>query len=144
MKAIEKAEESMAKGGFPVSTVIVKDGKVIGSGLSLGGLLCDPTSHSDIASLREVCKNLNTTNLAGVTVYTSVEPCLMCFGASMWAGVSRISFACAKGKVSQEYYGGDYDTQEINKKLLRPIEITQIQELEEDSLSLVKKWEKLM
>jgi tRNA(Arg) A34 adenosine deaminase TadA len=65
----------------------------------------------------------------------------MCFGASMWSGISRIVFACAKEKVSPEYYGGNYIVSDINKDLLRSIKIDQLTELEEESLSLVKEWE---
>jgi tRNA(Arg) A34 adenosine deaminase TadA len=143
LKAIEKAEESLKKGGFPAGAIIVKDGKIIGEGVSVGNLLNDPTSHGEMAAIRDACTNLSTVSLAGATLYASMESCLMCLGAGMWAGISRIVFACAKDKVSPEYYGGEYSTEEINKKMLRPIEVIQIPELEEASLILVRKWENL-
>jgi len=140
-KAMEQAKESVKQGGFPAGAVVVKDGKIIGLGLSIGNVLKDPTSHGEMASIRDACKNLNAGNLTGATLYASMQPCLMCFGASMWSGISRIVFACAKDKVSPEYYGGHYTVSEINKELIRPIKIEQISELEVESLALVKKWE---
>ena len=141
IKAIEKAKESVEKGGFPAGAIVVKEGKIIGSGISIGNILKDPTSHGEISSIRDACKNLNSGDLSGATLYSSMQPCLMCFGASMWSGIFRIVFACAKEKVSPEYYGGNYIVSDINKDLLRPIKIEQLTELEEESLALVRKWE---
>jgi guanine deaminase len=142
LKAIEQAKESVKQGGFPAGAIVVKDDQIIGSGTSIGNLLKDSTAHGEMASIRDACKNLKSGNLSGVTLYASMQPCLMCFGASMWSGISRIVYACAKDKVSPEYYGGHYDTSEINKNLIRPIKIEQLTELEEESLNLVKEWEK--
>lgn len=141
IKAIEKAKESISKGGFPAGAVVVKNGEIIGSGISIGNLLNDPSSHGEMASIRDACKNIKTTDLSGAVLYASMEPCLMCFGASMWASVSKIVFACSKEKVSEEYYGGHYKSQEINTKLSHPLKLTHMTDLEEESLSVVKEWE---
>jgi len=141
LEAIKKAEESMKSGGFPAGSVIIKDGEIIASGISIGNLLKDPTCHSDVQAIRDACKELDMTDLAGATLYTSMQPCLMCLGTAVWSNISRIVFACGQDKVSPEYYGGNYSSDEINSKLLRPINIEQISELEADSLTLVKKWE---
>lgn len=141
IKAIEKAKESVSKGGFPAGAVVVKNGEIIGSGISIGNLLNDPTSHGEMASIRDACKNIKTTDLSGAVLYASMEPCLMCFGASMWASVSKIIFACSKKKVSEEYYGGHYKSQEINTNLSHPLELIHVVDLEEESLSVVREWE---
>ncbi len=62
LKAIEKAKESVAHGGFPAGAIVVKNGQIIGSGISIGGFLNDPTAHGEMASIRDACKNLNTSN----------------------------------------------------------------------------------
>jgi len=142
LKAIEKAKESVKKGGFPAGAIVVKEGEIIGSGVSIGNILNDSTSHGEMASIRDACNNLNSGNLSGATLYASMQPCLMCFGASMWSGISRIVFACAKDKVSPEYYGGHYKVSEINNDLIRPIKLEQLPELEEESSALVREWEK--
>lgn len=144
LKAIEKAEESVKQGGFPAGAIIVKDGKVVSSGISIGNKINDPTSHGELSSIRDACKNLKTANLAGATLYASMQPCLMCFSAAMWSGVSRVVYACGKDRVSNEYYGGTYDISAINKEFIRPIEIEQIKDLESASLALVKKWEEFL
>jgi hypothetical protein len=60
----------------------------------------------------------------------------------MWSGISKAVFACEKSKVNPEYYGGNYDSGEINKTFLRPLELVHLKEFEEVSLDLVHKWEK--
>lgn len=141
-KAIEKAKESVAQGGFPSGAVIVKNGKIIGEGVSIGNKLNDPTSHGEVASIREACKALKTSVLSGSVLYASMQPCLMCLGASMWSAIPKIVFACPKEKVSVDYYGGHYQPSIINSELTRPIEIVHFAELQQKSLAVVREWEK--
>ncbi len=120
-RAIQKSAESVNQGGFPAGAVIVKDNQIIGEGISIGNILHDPTSHGEIASIRDACKNLKTSDLSGATLYASMQPCIMCFSAAMWGGISQIVYACNKESVSPEYYGGHYNTKDKSPQLLRPI-----------------------
>ena len=142
-RAIEKAKESVAQGGFPAGAVVVKNGEIIGEGISVGNKLNDPTSHSEIASIRAACKNLNTPDLSDAVLYASMQPCLMCLGASMWSAIPKIVFACPKERVSAEYYGGRYEPSAINAELIHPIELVHFAELEDESLAIVREWEKM-
>ena len=141
-KAIEKARESVIQGGFPAGAIIVKNGEIIGEGVSVGNKLNDPTSHGEMASIREACKNLKTSDLSGSVLYVSMQPYLMCLGASMWSAIPKIVFACHKDKVSNEYYGGYYELSAINTELSHPIELVHFAELEDESLAIVREWEK--
>lgn len=141
MKAISEAKESVAQGGFPAGAIIVKNGEIIGSGVSTGNILFDPTSHGEIAAIRNACKNICSASLSGAVIYSSMEPCAMCFGAIMWGGLLKIVYACPKEKVSEEYYGGHYHTVTINGMLINPIQMVHLSELEEESLAVVKTWE---
>lgn len=141
-QAIEQAKKSVAQGGFPAGTVIVKNGELIGEGVSVGNKLNDPTSHGEMAAIRVACKNLSTTDLSSSVLYASMQPCLMCLGASMWGAIPKIVFACPKDKVSADYYGGHYQPSAINAELTRPIELVHFAELEDESLAIVREWEK--
>lgn len=136
------AKESVAQGGFPAGAIVVKNGKIVGEGVSIGNKLNDPTSHGEMASIRAACKNLNTTDLSGSVLYASMQPCLMCLGASMWSAIPKIVFACPKDKVSAEYYGGHYKPSAVNAELTRPIELVHLAQLEDESLAIVREWEK--
>jgi tRNA(Arg) A34 adenosine deaminase TadA len=141
-KAIEKAAESVARGGFPAGAVVVKDGAVVGEGVSVGNLLHDPTAHVETAAVRDACRRLSTSSLDGATLYASMRPCLMCLGAASWASVKRIVFACRQEKVSPEYYGGTYDAAAVNATLSKPLELVWVPSLEERSLEVVRGWER--
>ena len=140
--AIEKAKESVEQGGFPAGAVVVKDGEIIARGISIGNLLHDPTSHCEISAIREACKNTNDKLLDGAIMYSSLEPCMMCLAASMWANVSKIIYACGKSRVATEFYGGNYKTSDLNNYFLNKIEIIQDPEFEDASLEVVSLWEK--
>ncbi len=140
-KAIIKAQESINRGGFPAGAVVVKDGQIIGEGISVGNKLNDPTSHGEMSAIRSASKNLSTSDLSGATLYASMEPYSMCHSASMWSSISKIVFACPKDKVAKEYYGGSYVTEDLNHTFNKPPEIVHFKELENDSLKIVKAWE---
>jgi tRNA(Arg) A34 adenosine deaminase TadA len=141
-KAINKAKESVTQGGFPAGAIIVKNGEIIGEGVSVGNKLNDPTSHGEMASIREACRNLETSDLSGSVLYASMQPCLMCLGASMWSAIPKIIFACQKEKVAADYYGGHYQPSSINTELAHPIELVHFHDLEKESLEVVREWEK--
>ena len=141
--AVNQAKNSVKLGGFPAGGIVVKDNKIISRGVSLGYILHDPTSHAETSCVRTACKKLNDVNLEGATLYASLEPCLMCFQVSNWAGVSRIVYGCKKTKemVDKNYYEGTNDVRKINKKNNRQIEMKYIPDFEEEMLDLIKKWE---
>lgn len=142
LRAIEKAKESTQSGGFPAGAIIVKNNEIVSEATCVGNIIHDPTAHGETVAIREACKKLETTDLSGATLYASMEPCIMCLGSAMWSSISRIVYACSGKKVSNEYYGGSYNTAEMNSKFNHPIEIIQIAELENESLEVVKNWEK--
>jgi tRNA(Arg) A34 adenosine deaminase TadA len=141
-KAIENAKHSVEQGGFPAGAVVVKDGKIIGEGISIGNKLNDPTSHGELSAIRDACKNLSTSDLDGAVLYASMEPCSMCHSAAMWSGISQIIFACRKNKVSNLYYGGEYKTSLLNDTFNKPLKIKHEIDLEGSSLKVVREWER--
>lgn len=142
-KAIDQAKKSVKLGGFPAGAILVKDGQIIGRGVSLGFKLNDPTSHAETTSIRIACKKLHTTNLSGATLYASLQPCLMCFSVANWSGVSRIVFGCRKTEdmIKKNYYEGSTDIFQVNITNNRQIKIDYLPDFEPDTLKLIKKWE---
>ena len=95
-EAIEMSKQSVASGGGPFGTVIVKDGYVVGRGINHVTVWNDPTAHGEIVAIRDACKNLNTFQLDGCVLYTSSEPCPMCLGAIYWARLEAVYYANTK------------------------------------------------
>jgi tRNA(Arg) A34 adenosine deaminase TadA len=124
--------------------VIVRDGNVIGKGIAIGYVLHDPTSHDGVSAIRDTCSSLHTSDLSGATLYTSLQPRLMCYSAANWAGISRIVYGCRKTKdmVKKRYYEGSNDIEKINKNNTHHIELVFLSDFEKEILELVKVWER--
>lgn len=137
------AKKSVKRGGFPAGAIIVKDGKIVSKGVSLGFLLHDPTSHAETAAIREACKILETSDLEGATLYESFACCVMCFAVANWAGINKIVTGCRKtpDMVSKRYYEGETDIRELNEQNTRKVELVYLPDFENESLELIKQWE---
>lgn len=96
-QAIEMAAQGMRNNeGGPFGAVIVKDGEIIGRGNNRVTSTNDPTAHAEVVAIRDACKNINTFQLTGCTLYTSCEPCPMCLAAIYWARPDRVVYGCSK------------------------------------------------
>ena len=96
-EAIRLSIENVQSGnGGPFGTVIVKNGKIIASGINKVTQSNDPTAHAEIVAIRSACETLGTFQLVGCEIYCSCEPCPMCLGAIYWARPDRIYFANTK------------------------------------------------
>ena len=142
--ALEQARKSVEAGEFAAGAVIVKDGKVISEAICTGHTESDPTGHAETVAIRKACRNLNTLDLSGTTMYESVECCLMCFSAAVWAGISKIVYAARKTPemVEKGYYEGASNIQTINRENRRQIELVFAEEFEQKSLEIIENWEK--
>lgn len=80
--------------GGPFGAIIVKDGKIVGRGHNQVLKNSDPTCHGEVMAIHDACKNLGTFDLKGCEIYTTGEPCPMCFGAILWANITKIYYGC--------------------------------------------------
>lgn len=95
--ALEEAYAGIRAGdGGPFGSVVVKDGKIVGRGHNGVVSHKDPTLHGEVAAIRDACKNLDTFDLSGCDLYTTAEPCPMCLGACLWAGIRAIYYGCTR------------------------------------------------
>jgi tRNA(Arg) A34 adenosine deaminase TadA len=94
--AIELSIENIDEGGGPFGAVIVRNGKLIAKGSNRVVPNNDPTAHAEVVAIRNACRELQTFDLSGCTVYASCEPCPMCLSAIYWAGIERICYANTK------------------------------------------------
>ena len=141
--AVEQAKKSVVQGGFPAGAVVVRDGKVIAEGVSLGYQLHDPTEHAETSAIRKACQFIGSSDLEGATLYESLEACNMCFSVAYHAGISKIVYTCRKtpDMVKKHYYEGMTSDDSLNETNNRQIELVFIPDYEEECLDIVKKWE---
>ena len=91
--AIEESRKGLRQGEAPFGSVIVRDGEVIGSAYNTVNSSNDPTAHAETKAVRETSIRLKTPNLSGSTLYTSCEPCPMCCGSILNAGIGTLVIA---------------------------------------------------
>jgi guanine deaminase len=92
-RAIALATENVrTNAGGPFAAVIVRDGEIVGEGVNTVTATNDATAHAEINALRNACRNLKTFDLSDCDLYTSCEPCPMCWAASYWARIKTIYY----------------------------------------------------
>ena len=90
--ALDLAREAEVAGEVPVGAVLVMAGEVIGRGRNCPIERSDPTAHAEILAIREACAAVGNYRLEGATLYTTLEPCVMCAGAMVAARMGRLVF----------------------------------------------------
>lgn len=96
--ALEQAALAQAAGEVPVGAVVVREGRVIGRGFNQPIATSDPTAHAEVVALREAARAVSNYRLTGATLYVTVEPCLMCVGATVHARVATVVYGAADPK----------------------------------------------
>lgn len=90
--AISKARQGVEKGQTPFGVCITKEGEIVSCVHNIVWESTDITAHAEIHAIREACKKLNTVDLSGCIIYSTCEPCPMCFSACHWAKISKIVY----------------------------------------------------
>ena len=138
-KAIALSIENVKNGGGPFGAIIVKEGKIIATGVNGVTKHNDPTAHAEIEAIRKASKKLGTFDLAGCEIYTSCEPCPMCLGAIYWAHLDKMYFGNTKTDAKEIGFDDSFIYDEIalnpNKRKL----IT-TQALHNEAIEAFKSW----
>lgn len=113
--AIDLAVENVKNGGGPFGAVIVKDGKVLATGVNQVTTNNDPTAHAEVTAIRNACSKLSTFDLEGSTIYSSCEPCPMCLGAIYWAHISHLYCGGTKDDAEAINFGDAFIYRELAK-----------------------------
>ena len=90
--AMAKAREGVEKGQTPFGACIVKGSKVLSCVHNTVWKTTDITAHAEVHAIRKACKAANTIDLSGSIIYSTCEPCPMCFSAIHWANISIIVY----------------------------------------------------
>ena len=140
-RAIAIAQKGMeSNDGGPFGAIIVnKKGEIIGEGNNKVTSTNDPTAHAEVVAIRDACKNVDSFQLEGCTIYTSCEPCPMCLGAIYWARPERIVFAAAR----EDAAAIGFDDEFIYKEIPLPIQDRQItteQVLQKEGVAVFNAW----
>jgi tRNA(adenine34) deaminase len=90
--ALAQAKKAEKHGEVPVGAVLVKDGLLVAKAHNQPISTNDPTAHAEIQLLRVAGKKLANYRLTNTSLYVTLEPCAMCFGAMVHARIERIVY----------------------------------------------------
>ena len=92
-QAIALADTARARGNRPFGALIVgADGQVLAEAWNSTGENGDCTAHAETSAVRLASPVHGRETLAGATLYSSAEPCVMCAGAIYWANIGRVVY----------------------------------------------------
>ena len=96
--ALEAAHKALHLGEVPIGAVLAKDQEIVATGFNQPIHSVDPTAHAELVAIRQAAKDLGDYRLRGLTLYVTVEPCLMCIGGILHARVSTLVYGAKEPK----------------------------------------------
>ncbi len=140
--AIAKARRGIKQGQTPFGACIVQNGKVVSCVHNGVFKTTDITAHAEIRAIRFACRRLKTINLTGCVIYSTCEPCPMCFSACHWAKISQIVYGTNIADAKRLGFSELTISNAVMKKFGRsPLKI-KAGVLREESLELFKTFQK--
>lgn len=107
-EALKEAHKAFNQDEVPVGAVIVCDKQIIARTHNLTETLTDVTAHAEMQAFTAASGFIGGKYLKDCTLYVTLEPCLMCAGASFWTQIGKIVF-------------GAYDEKRGFSKLKKPV-----------------------
>lgn len=97
-EALKQAQYALAEEEIPIGAVVVMDRQIIARAYNQTEKLRDVTAHAEMLALTAAANHVGNKYLSDCTLYVTVEPCVMCAGASFWAQVKRVVYGAPEDK----------------------------------------------
>lgn len=96
--ALEEAQKALADDEIPIGAIVVSKNRIIGRGYNLTERFNDVTAHAEMQAFTSASQTIGGKYLTDCTLYVTIEPCVMCAGASYWTQISRIVYGAREAK----------------------------------------------
>jgi tRNA(adenine34) deaminase len=97
-EALKEAQKAAEADEVPIGAVVVHQGRIIARGHNLTERLQDVTAHAEMQALTSAANYIGAKYLPQCTLYVTIEPCVMCAGASYWTQIGRIVYGASDPK----------------------------------------------
>ncbi|MGH9749207.1 MAG: tRNA adenosine(34) deaminase TadA [Candidatus Polarisedimenticolia bacterium] len=115
-RALRLARAAARRGEVPVGALVVEGTRALGAGSNRPIAASDPTAHAEIVALRRAARARRNYRLTGVTLYVTLEPCLMCLGAMIHARIGRLVFGARDPRVGAAALAAGRGTPGLNHR----------------------------
>lgn len=96
--ALNEAKKAFEADEIPIGAIVVSNGKIVGRGSNLTEQLNDVTAHAEMQAFTAAAQTIGGKYLKDCTLYVTIEPCVMCAGASFWTQIGRIVYGASEEK----------------------------------------------
>ena len=97
-RCLELAEVAAQAGDTAVGALIVRADVVVGEGVERTRAALDPSAHAEVEAIRRACQHLGTLDLRGCSLYSTVEPCVLCGYAIRRTGIAHVIYGVPAGQ----------------------------------------------
>lgn len=140
--AIEACREGIENGQTPFAACLVQHNRVLAVTHNQVWANNDPTAHAEVLAIRRACADINSIFLKNMTIYSTTEPCPMCFSAIHWARIGQIVYAAS----IEDARSFGFNELSISNRILIQSTNTSIQlvpqVLRKEAIELFKIWQK--
>ena len=98
-RCLELGRIALENGDAPIGSVIVFDGRIIAEAIESVKSNNDPSAHAELLAVRIACDKLKTLDLSGASLFSNVEPCVMCAYAIRQTGIGAVVFGIGNNRV---------------------------------------------
>lgn len=110
-QALQQANIAFDKGEVPIGAVVVYKNSIVSKAHNLTESLQDPTAHAEMLAITAATNMIGGKFLNDCTLYVTIEPCVMCAGASYWSQIGKIVYGAGDNKRGYSNF---------NNKILHP------------------------
>ena len=97
-QALKEAEYALEEGEIPVGAIVVCENRIIARAHNQVELLSDATAHAEMLAMTAAFNSLGAKYLPNCTLYVTLEPCVMCAGASYWSQLEKVVYGASDPK----------------------------------------------
>jgi guanine deaminase len=141
--ALQEAYRGIKKGhGGPFGACIVRKGEILATGHNEVLKSNDPTRHAEMCAITRVAKQMSSPHFTGCEIYSTTEPCVMCFAAINWAQIKHVYFGTSVRDVKRL----GFNELVVSNKTLKRIGESRVQVtpgvMRDECHELLKFWQK--
>lgn len=104
-EALKQARYAFAEEEIPIGAVVVLEREIVARAYNQTEKLRDVTAHAEMLALTAAANHVGNKYLADCTLYVTVEPCVMCAGATAWAQMRRVVYGAPEPKFGFRRHG---------------------------------------